>query len=493
MPKKTNIPNETKKPGKIAKVKKPTKTKAAKIRKPAKAKGQRGKERKEALRVSVPEEYTRLDIIVDLIPRANSNRPGTPLHPSKVTIHNTDNEEPGADAHAHAQYMKGADAQARKVSWHFTVDDHSIYQSLPVDEVGWHAGTHEGNRQSIGIEICENRGIDQAAANDRAARLTALQLHDLGLDPGRDVVQHHDWSGKDCPKLLRNPPSGWTNFLAQVRAHYDETAAAPHENLHAAPVGRLAEIPPPPKRASLDVILEIATDSDIARYEWLGRGRAPLGYTKGMALTFARVCCNLKAGGPTAVEMAKADTGDPRRDALAFYRQQFAELGMDNSKAGIDTLRHLFVLLLGLGMRESSGTYCEGRDTTAHNMTADTAEAGLFQTSYDARSASPLMPRLFAHYSANPKSGFLEVFQEGVHCQPADLENFGTGPGRDFQQLSKECPAFAAEFAALGLRNIRKHWGPINTQKAQVRRASDELFKQVQAAVDSDDLCPLLI
>ena len=103
------------------------------------------------------------------------------------------------------------------------------------------------------------------------------------------------------------------------------------------------------------------------------------------------------------------------------------------------------------------------------------------------------MPRLFAHYSANPKSGFLEVFQEGVHCQPADLENFGTGPGRDFQQLSKECPAFAAEFAALGLRNIRKHWGPINTQKAQVRRASDELFKQVQAAVDSDDLCPLLI
>ncbi|HEY3662310.1 MAG TPA: N-acetylmuramoyl-L-alanine amidase, partial [Chthoniobacterales bacterium] len=451
------------------------------------------------------------EVIVDLIPRTNSNRPGTPLHPSKVTIHNTDNDSPGADAHAHAQYMKGPDAQARKVSWHFTVDDRSIYQSLPVDEVGWHAGTQEGNRRSIGIEICENRGIDQAAANERAARLTALQLHDLGLDPAHDVVQHHDWSGKDCPQLLRNSPSGWTDFLARIRAHYDGIAAAPHENLHAAPVIpiRLAEpeveirraLPVEIRRAlpvlptptgTLDSILQIAADSDIARYEWLGRGRAPIGYIKGMALTFGRVYCKWKAGGPAAQEMAKAVTSDPGRDALAYYRAQFAELGMDNSVAGADTLRHVFALLLGLGMRESSGNYCEGRDTTAENTTADTAEAGMFQMSFNARSAHPVMPQLFAQYSANPGSGFLEVFKEGAHCHASDFQNFGTGPGRDFQELCKTCPAFAAEFAAVGLRNIRRHWGPINTQKAQVRAASDELFKRVQAAVDSEGLCPLL-
>ena len=46
-------------------------------------------------------------------------------------------------------------------------------------------------------------------------------------------------------------------------------------------------------------------------------------------------------------------------------------------------LRRLFVLLMGLGMRESSGQYCEGRDRSAHNTSADTAEAGLFQVSFD--------------------------------------------------------------------------------------------------------------
>jgi hypothetical protein len=211
-----------------------------------------------------------------------------------------------------------------------------------------------------------------------------------------------------------------------------------------------------------------------------------------MALVFARVCCKLKAGDPAAVEMAKADSGDAGRDALTHYRDLFTALGMDNSVAGPDTLRHLFVLLTGLGMRESSGKHCEGRDLSADNTTADTAEAGLFQTSFNARRAHPLMTSLFDHYRANP-SGFLDVFAEGVTCSPADGQNFGTGPGAEFQRLSKECPAFAAEFAAVGLRNIRKHWGPINTRKAEIQPACDEMFRQVQAAVDAANLCGALV
>ena len=93
------------------------------------------------------------------------------------------------------------------------------------------------------------------------------------------------------------------------------------------------------------------------------------------------------------------------------------------------------------------------------NSAAETAEAALFQTSFNARSATPLLPMLFTQYTANP-SGFIEVFKEGVHCSAASFENFGSGDGQDFQRLTKECPAFAAEFAAVGLRNIRKHWGP---------------------------------
>ena len=132
---------------------------------------------------------------------------------------------------------------------------------------------------------------------------------------------------------------------------------------------------------------------------------APIGYVKGIALVFARAYCRLKGGDRFAVEMAKAATGEDG-DALSWYRNEFNALNMDNSVAGPDTLRHLFALMTGLGMRESSGNYCTGTDD---NYTADTAEAGLFQTSHNARSGSQLLPDLFALYKANPQSAFLFV------------------------------------------------------------------------------------
>jgi hypothetical protein len=242
----------------------------------------------------------------------------------------------------------------------------------------------------------------------------------------------------------------------------------------------------------MDQIIRIAAQSPIARFRWKDRGVAPAGYIKGMALVYARVYCKFKAGNPAAIDMAKANTGDNARDALAWYGAIFDAAGMKNNIAGADTLRHLFVLLIGLGMRESSGKHCVGRDTTASNVTADTCEAGLFQMSFNAKGASPLMPTLFAEYSAKP-SGFLDIFKEGVRCSAADLKNFGTGPGADFQKLCKTCPAFAAEFAAVGLRHIRKHWGPINRKAAQVRPECDAMLREIQSAVDaSADICSAL-
>ena len=56
-------------------------------------------------------------------------------------------------------------------------------------------------------------------------------------------------------------------------------------------------------------------------------------------------------------------------------------------------------------MRESSGKYCEGRDKSADNTTAETAEAGLFQTSFNARRSSPLLPKLFAEFPIEADAG----------------------------------------------------------------------------------------
>jgi hypothetical protein len=245
----------------------------------------------------------------------------------------------------------------------------------------------------------------------------------------------------------------------------------------------------------IDTITGIAAASAIAHFSWPQRGVAPIGYIKGMALVFARVLCKLNAGDAAAVEMAKANTGNAARDALAHYDGVFAGLGMSNNVSGPDTLRHLFTLMVGHGMRESSGKFCEGQDRSApQNQTADKAEAGLLQTSFDARSASPLLPVLFANYTANP-AGFMNVFKEGCSpCTARNLENFGTGPGRDFQKLSKESPAFAVEFAGVTLRNERKHYGPINTRAAKVMPDCDAMLRQVQDFITaSPGSCPLLV
>lgn len=163
-----------------------------------------------------------LNLEIDLIPESNSNRPGIRIIPEYITIHNTDNTSRGAGALAHGRYMKGEDARMRRVSWHYTVDDNLCIKHLPINEKGWHAATQEGNNKSIGIEICMNEGIDQNAANQRAATLTAILIYDLNL-PLDNVVTHHHWSGKNCPILLLDdgkPGEKWQKFLEDVNLIY---------------------------------------------------------------------------------------------------------------------------------------------------------------------------------------------------------------------------------------------------------------------------------
>ncbi len=162
-----------------------------------------------------------VQIIQDFIPSGRRNRPGYKLTPKYITIHDTANTQAGADAKAHARYLKGSTAAAIPASWHFTVDDKVIYQHLPLDENGWHAGdgtNGTGNRQSIGIEICENRDGNRAQAEKNAAWLVAKLLREFNLGLDR-VKQHYDWSGKNCPRVLRGRPGGWQGFLAAVEAH----------------------------------------------------------------------------------------------------------------------------------------------------------------------------------------------------------------------------------------------------------------------------------
>ncbi|GAF23176.1 peptidoglycan binding protein [Bacillus sp. JCM 19047] len=154
-----------------------------------------------------------MELKQDFIPQSNSNRPQTALRPTHITVHETANTSNGANAEMHARYVKGADAQARQVSWHVTVDDTQAIQHLPFNEVGWHAGAN-GNRQSIGIEICVNRDGNFPQARANAISLVRRLMNELSIGIN-SVVTHQHWTGKNCPANLL--PS-WNQFIADVRA-----------------------------------------------------------------------------------------------------------------------------------------------------------------------------------------------------------------------------------------------------------------------------------
>lgn len=101
------------------------------------------------------------------------------------------------------------------VSWHYSIDDTYIYQSLPENERGFHAGDGStsplhnnpyfggGNRNGIGIEMAINEDGDMYRTWQRTAKLVVDILLRNNL-PITQQAYHNDFSGKDCPNTLRN-------------------------------------------------------------------------------------------------------------------------------------------------------------------------------------------------------------------------------------------------------------------------------------------------
>ena len=161
------------------------------------------------------------------------------MRPRYITIHSTQNSGHGADARTHSQLLqrgalKGSKNSLGYITWHYTVDDHSIYQSLPDNEQGQHADYEgDGNRYSIGIEMCENSDNNRAQTVEKTAELTAYLMHKYQI-PLKNVVPHQHWrmirhadgrdlGHKNCPHLLLDdgkPGAKWQAFLRKVESEF---------------------------------------------------------------------------------------------------------------------------------------------------------------------------------------------------------------------------------------------------------------------------------
>ena len=170
---------------------------------------------------------TDLNIVKDFIPVGRRNRPGRTNPMNFITIHETGNTRAGANARAHGSYLRGDVAANLPVSWHYTTDDRETVQHLPENEDAFHAGdgSGNGNRQSIGIEICVNSDGNFQKAIERTVALVADICRRRNI-PINNIRQHFSWSGKNCPQNIRaGRPMSWGAFLDMVREHLAEAPA----------------------------------------------------------------------------------------------------------------------------------------------------------------------------------------------------------------------------------------------------------------------------
>lgn len=142
-----------------------------------------------------------------------------------IVIHWTANTGIGSDALRNRSYFESAPLF---VSSHYIVDDHSVLQIIPENEVAYHCGgktyTDIGkaiiednltpNYFLLGIEMCVNRDGDFDKTYQNTIELVQRLLTKYNLT-SQHLFRHHDITGKDCPKMLLTGES-WKKFKDAV-------------------------------------------------------------------------------------------------------------------------------------------------------------------------------------------------------------------------------------------------------------------------------------
>lgn len=174
-------------------------------------------------------------LIQAILPAGQTNqRPGIKRQtPGLFVVHETANTAAGADAAMHARYLaNGADGS--QVSWHFSVDDHQIYQHIPVDEVTWQSadGSGPGNMSGVSCELCVNSDGNEALTRRNAEALVGTICAALGLTTGQ-IKRHWDMNaGNDptqrhhCPDHMMNE-GYWPQFVANAGVVIAANSAPP--------------------------------------------------------------------------------------------------------------------------------------------------------------------------------------------------------------------------------------------------------------------------
>lgn len=148
-------------------------------------------------------------------------------HPQCIVVHNTDNFAAGADARAHVRAQYQGNFQI--MSAHYYVDDGEIaYQAAPHSRGCWHVGRNYGsknlfgrygNRNSIAVEMCVQKGYDYETAFLHTVELVKNLMNETGI-PSDAVYRHYDICSKNCPSQIQKR-GDWERFQRLIRETED--------------------------------------------------------------------------------------------------------------------------------------------------------------------------------------------------------------------------------------------------------------------------------
>lgn len=152
------------------------------------------------------------DYVTQNILEVGKARRGLKLEGIKnIVIHYTGN--PGTTAKQNRSFFA---QPGTEVCSHFVVGiDGEIIQCVPLDEQS--AASNWRNCDTISIEVCHKKadGKFSSEAYASVVKLTAWLCSELDLSE-KDVIRHHDITGKDCPLYYVKHPDEWEKLKSDV-------------------------------------------------------------------------------------------------------------------------------------------------------------------------------------------------------------------------------------------------------------------------------------
>ena len=183
--------------------------------------------------------------------------------PRCIVVHNTDNFAAGANALAHAKAQH--DGNFQNMSAHYYVDDgDTAYQAAPHSRGCWHVGVNYGgtnlfgrygNRNSIGVEMCVQKGYDYEKAFCNTVAVVKEIMRETGI-PAARVYRHLDICSKNCPSQII-ARGDWERFKRLINGGSADAPKQPEKGSYQPGIYKVND-------SALNIRKEPNVDSEIA-------------------------------------------------------------------------------------------------------------------------------------------------------------------------------------------------------------------------------------